>query len=128
MSRAVASRLDLPELFAGVVSETCNLLHADRATMFLLDHQTDELWALVGEGMSHTIRIPRHAGIVGSCVQTGQIINIPDAYEDSRFNQSIDKKTGYRTTSILCMRIDSDDGDILGALQGYIPYSTLEAL
>lgn len=50
-------------------------------------------------------------------------MNIPDCYKDPRFNQAVDKKTGYRTRSMLCLPIfpSSDDMDqdrqTLGVLQ-----------
>ena len=45
-----------------------------------------------------------------------QIVNIIDAYEDPRFNPDIDKKTGYKTKSILCMPIVSKNG-VIGVVQ-----------
>ena len=44
-------------------------------------------------------------GLAGHVVQTGETINIKDAYNDKRFNPNVDKKTGYRTKTILCMPI-----------------------
>lgn len=55
-------------------------------------------------------------GIAGQVATTGQTLNIPDAYENDKFNQAIDKKTGYRTRAILCMAIKSND-QVIGVLQ-----------
>jgi signal transduction protein with GAF and PtsI domain len=55
-------------------------------------------------------------GIAGLVATNGQKLNIADAYENSHFNQAIDKKTGYRTKAILCMPIKSDD-KVIGVLQ-----------
>lgn len=55
-------------------------------------------------------------GIAGQVATTGKTLNIPDAYENPNFNQTIDKKTGYRTKAILCMPIKSDD-QVIGVLQ-----------
>lgn len=55
-------------------------------------------------------------GIAGHVATTGQMLNIPDAYDDPNFNQAIDKKTGYRTKAILCMPIKADD-QVIGVLQ-----------
>ena len=55
-------------------------------------------------------------GIAGHVATTGQILNIPDAYDDPNFNQAIDKKTGYRTRAILCMPIKADE-QVIGVLQ-----------
>jgi len=45
------------------------------------------------------------AGFVGNCYQSQVTLNIPDAYEDPRFDKSVDKKTGYRTRAVLCAPI-----------------------
>ena len=55
-------------------------------------------------------------GIAGMVATSGQILNIPDAYDNPNFNQTIDKKTGYRTKAILCMPIKADD-QVIGVLQ-----------
>ena len=44
-------------------------------------------------------------GIAGQVASTGKPLRVPDAYDDPRFNSSVDKLTGYRTKSILCMPI-----------------------
>jgi adenylate cyclase len=62
------------------------------------------------------IRISMDQGIAGMVATTGQTLNIPDAYENDKFNQAIDKKTGYRTRGILCMPIKSED-QVIGVLQ-----------
>ena len=41
-------------------------------------------------------------GIAGECARTGKILNIPDAYDFPAFNPEVDKKTGWRTRSVLC--------------------------
>jgi cAMP and cAMP-inhibited cGMP 3',5'-cyclic phosphodiesterase 10 len=54
-------------------------------------------------------------GIAGRVAQTGETLNISDAYNDPRFNRSIDQVTGYVTKSILCMPIF-----IRGAIMGVV--------
>merc|ERR1711948_101124 len=66
------------------------------------DEKKQQLWS-VSTDSGKEIRIPKNAGIVGECVKEAAVIAIPDAYEDSRFNQEIDKKTGYHTKSILAV-------------------------
>lgn len=44
-------------------------------------------------------------GIAGYVATTCSTLNIRDAYKDQRFNPEVDKKTGFRTKSILCMPI-----------------------
>ena len=69
---------------------------------YIHDKNADELWSMQGEV---NLRFPASKGLAGQCLKTGEVINIPEAYEDDRFNQASDKKTGYRTRTILCMPI-----------------------
>jgi GAF domain-containing protein len=63
------------------------------------------------------IRIPCGAGIAGHCFQSGETINLADAYADSRFNKEVDQRTGYRTRSLLCAPVHNRDGQRLGVVQ-----------
>ena len=56
-------------------------------------------------------------GIAGTVAATGEVINIPDAYEDARFDSSHDKATGYRTKTILCAPVKDGSGRIVGVIQ-----------
>ncbi len=118
VTSAIAAELDLDTLLKKIIDVTTDMLGADRATLFIHDPKTDTLWSRIAMGMqSKEIRIPSSAGIAGSCFTSGKEINIPEAYEDPRFNQAVDKKTGYRTHNILCMPIVHKDGRKLGVIQ-----------
>jgi len=76
------------------------LLDAERSSLFLVEG--DSLLLKVAEDIDsdNEIRIPIGSGIAGAMAQSGEVINIADAYADSRFNPGIDKKTGFKTTDI----------------------------
>ena len=77
------------------------MLDCERATLFINDEKTNELYTEVGEGLDENlIRFPNHLGIAGT-VLSGESVNIPHAYADLRFNPSFDKQTGFFTRSIL---------------------------
>ena len=44
-------------------------------------------------------------------------MNIADAYADPRFNQEVDRRTGYRTRSILCAPVVDVGGRVVAVLQ-----------
>lgn len=44
-------------------------------------------------------------------------MNIPNAYEDPRFDPSVDDGTGFRHRTILCMPIKNSSGQIIGVIQ-----------
>ena len=39
------------------------------------------------------------------------------SFQDPRFNVEVDKRTGYRTQSLLCMPINDQEGEVLGVAQ-----------
>jgi putative methionine-R-sulfoxide reductase with GAF domain len=63
------------------------------------------------------IRIPLGSGIAGAAAQSGETIRIDDAYADPRFNQAVDKQTGYRTRSILSLPITDQSGQVFAVAQ-----------
>jgi signal transduction histidine kinase len=63
------------------------------------------------------IRLPVGKGLAGYVAKTGETINIPDAYNDARFNPEVDKRTGYHTHNMLCMPMRNRDGKLIGVFQ-----------
>jgi adenylate cyclase len=118
ISKNLAGELNLDELLKRIISATTELLDADRSTLMIYDPKTNELWSRYAEGINITeIRIPASQGIAGAVFTSGQVANITDAYQDPRFNQAVDKRTGYKTETILCMPIVSKTGEKLGVTQ-----------
>jgi adenylate cyclase len=113
----VTSEIDLKVILRRVMSEATRMLQADRSTLFLNDEKTDELFAMVGEGLDTEIRLPNHAGIAGAVFTSGRTVNIPHAYADLRFNPAFDKQTGYFTRAILCVPVISKNGKAVGVTQ-----------
>mmetsp|Transcript_19770 Transcript_19770/g.21494 ORF Transcript_19770/g.21494 Transcript_19770/m.21494 type:complete len:477 (-) Transcript_19770:496-1926(-) len=111
--RAMQGEMGVNSLIFTITQRTIRVVEADRCTLYLVDNIHRGLFAMQGEV---NIRISMDQGIAGLVATTGQKLNIPDAYENPHFNQTIDKKTGYRTKAILCMPIKSDD-KVIGVLQ-----------
>lgn len=63
------------------------------------------------------VRVEWGSGIAGHVAESGEPVNIPDAYLDERFNKEIDVLTGYRTKALLCMPIKDCSGDVIGVAQ-----------
>merc|ERR1712196_652235 len=89
------------------------LAQADRCTVFMLDLHRGELWS-VSTDTGAEIRIPKNKGIAGECATEKKVINIEDAYMDSRFNKDFDIASGYHTKSILAVPIMADDQESEG--------------
>ncbi|XP_048125528.1 cAMP and cAMP-inhibited cGMP 3',5'-cyclic phosphodiesterase 10A isoform X3 [Alosa alosa] len=104
-----------------------NLVNADRCALFQVDHINKELYSDlfdIGEEdegkpvfrKTKEIRFSIEKGIAGQVARTGEVLNIPDAYADPRFNREVDLYTGYTTRNILCMPIVSR-GTVIGVVQ-----------
>jgi len=123
VARHLSASADLVQILSAIIDAMRDLLDAERATVFEFDAKTNELFTTVAHGVgasteaSEGIRIPATAGIAGECAQSRTIINVPDAYADARFNQEIDRKTGFRTKSILAIPLVDFDGDLIGVAQ-----------
>ena len=99
----------LYEILPKITLKTGELLNADRATIFLLDKEPNELGAIVAKdenGKSLELRIPATVGILGEVATFKKVVNIPyDFYDDPR---SVNAKKSceriaYRTYSLLAM-------------------------
>lgn len=118
VTTAIARELQLQPLLRKIMDTVTEILDADRSTLFLYDSKTQELWSNVAQGIGeNVIRFPSSAGIAGTVFTTGETVNIPDVYRDGRFNQEVDRKTGYRTTSMLCIQVTTKTGVPLGVMQ-----------
>ncbi|MBE9118422.1 GAF domain-containing protein [Lusitaniella coriacea LEGE 07157] len=113
----------LDEMLRSITLKTGELLGADRTTIFLLDDDQDELWAIVAkgdDGKPLEIRIPVGVGIAGEVAQFKEVINIPyDFYDDPRSAaaKEFDKKNHYRTYSMLALPLLSEDGELVAVVQ-----------
>jgi adenylate cyclase len=115
---AISTELHLGILFNRIMAAATAMLDAERSTLFLFDAGTSELWSEVAEGADQKeIRIPSRSGIAGAAFSSGEVLVIPDAYADSRFNPAVDLASGYRTRNILAAPIIDKSGEHLGVVQ-----------
>ncbi len=116
--RAVSSELEIDQLLQKIVAKTSEVMNADRCTLFLVHRKTGELWSRVAQGANMgEIRVPRGMGIAGHVAVTGETVNITDAYQDPRFNREVDRRSGYRTRTMLCMPLRNEKNEVIGVMQ-----------
>lgn len=108
---------ELQTIFQSTMEDAHQVVHAERATLWIYDAKTNALWSSVAMGTKGIIRVAADSGLVGACVMSKQAINVPDAYPDARFNQSVDQKTGYRTRSVVVVPILNKQQQVVGAVQ-----------
>ncbi len=120
MSKHEAFESMLEQFLEAFTLKVGEILHADRASLFLVDSERGELWSQVAQSEGERplqIRIPLSTGIAGHVATTGETLNIPDAYGHPLFNREVDRQTGYRTRSILCVPITDSRGRVFAAVQ-----------
>ena len=118
VAKALVAERDLDRLLKLIVQAAARVVEADRCSLFLVDKAKGELWSKIAQGVgTREIRFPMGRGIAGTVAETNTPINIADAYDDPRFNPDVDKETGYRTKSILCVPMRSLEGEVVGVLQ-----------
>ena len=117
--KAMSAETDFDRLLQLIMKETTRAMDADRSSLFLLDRERNELWSRIALGLEEKkeIRFKSHLGIAGQVATSGQVLNIPEAYDDPRFNKEVDRQTGYRTKTILCAPVRNKEGTIVGVLQ-----------
>jgi Nif-specific regulatory protein len=116
LSQQLNAERDLSRLLDLMAREVARLLAAERASVFLWDRSTDELWSLVALG-SEPLRFDARRGVAGAVVHTGITINVPDVQQEPRFYPAIDARTGFRTRNILAVPLRNHAGEIIGAFQ-----------
>eukprot|EP00505_MAST-04D_sp_SCG-Rhode-Island_P002892 Stramenopile-MAST_4_protein_2892 len=99
--------LSVNDIIERLVDNLADIFDAERCGLFIYceDLTPPELVLLVDK-KSRGIRLPV-SGIAGHVAVTGDIENVRNAYFDERFNREVDKKTGFRTKSILCAPVFS---------------------
>ncbi|MBE9116681.1 GAF domain-containing protein [Lusitaniella coriacea LEGE 07157] len=127
------SSLELDEILKRVMDAAKELMNADRSTLWLLDSEANELWTRIpfGDRSVREIRIEVGQGYAGTVAQMNVALNIPfDLYDypDSEMAKKTDRKTGYRTCSLLCMPVLNPDGELIGVTQLVNKKKSLEGL
>ncbi|CAG9564788.1 unnamed protein product [Danaus chrysippus] len=132
----ICNELEVRVLCHKILQNVSILLDADRGSLFLVQGErassphpqngrclVSKLFDVCSKSTPEQmeqleeIRIPWGSGIVGYVAESGEPVNIPDAYKDKRFNHDIDQQTGYKTRSLLCMPIKDINGEVIGVAQ-----------
>src|SRR5512143_1001729 len=118
VSKALSTVGDLDTLLRLIMEKVTELMEADRSTLFLVTEDGRQLWSKFIQGSEVVeIRLDVGEGIAGWVAQTREIVNIPDAYADQRFQPAVDLKSSYRTRSILSVPMLGALGGLVGVLQ-----------
>src|SRR3990172_9930664 len=96
-SKILNSTLVLDRLLELILEVATRELRADRGTVYLVFKEAGEIRARIAQGMeTRILRVKIGEGISGKVAETGETVRIVDAYQDARFAQKFDTKSGYR--------------------------------
>jgi len=112
----LAMTADLDALLTRICTASTSLVSSERASIFLHDPKTGELWTKVALGAKE-IRVPSTAGIVGHVFQTNETLLVPEPYQDARFNREVDKRNGFITRNLLTVPVKNLERRQIGVLQ-----------
>lgn len=116
VSRLLAVPGDVDRMLCQLAEATTRLLDCERASIFLHDLLTNELWTKVAL-QSGEIRVPCSAGIVGHAFTRNEVVHVADPYSDPHFNPEPDRRTGFVTRNLLSAPVPGLDGKPIGVIQ-----------
>ncbi|KAK9875164.1 hypothetical protein WA026_005955 [Henosepilachna vigintioctopunctata] len=113
------------KMIAEMVKFVKIILSADKCSFYLLD-TADELVADVfehgveeKEGIVKNTKVHldgKEKEIIATVAKGGQLINIRDAFNDSRFETDVDNQSGFIVRSVMCTAVKGSNG-ILGVIE-----------
>lgn len=114
----ISAARDVDQLLRTVMDRLTSLLNAEAATLFMHDPGTNELWSRVLKGSTlKELRIPVDLGVAGYVFRHGKTVVVGNAYDDSRFNPEVDRRSGFKTRSIIATPLKHVGGKVRGVLQ-----------
>ncbi len=120
VSRNINSILDLDPLLKVVMANATQVMKAEASSVLLLDEDEKELVFRIALGEKgekvKKIKLKVGEGIAGWVAKTGKTMIVNNVKKEPRFNQKVDKKTGFKTRSILCVPLFSKE-KMIGVIQ-----------
>jgi sigma-B regulation protein RsbU (phosphoserine phosphatase) len=121
VSGLINSITDFDELLRQILAVARRVMHAEAASLFLTNDASGGLDLAMSsraddEFVQPRIFVPRGQGISGWVLEHEESLLIPDAYADPRFFRDADKKSGFRTRSMLCAPL-KQEGKVIGVIQ-----------
>src|SRR5436309_11087339 len=111
------SEKNFEQLLKLIADEATKHVDAERATIFMLDKEKNEIWAKIALGVSDTIRFDSRLGTAGAVLISGKPMIVEDAYKSPLFYASIDSSTGFNTRSILSVPLRNPQQEVICVFQ-----------
>ena len=148
---SLAIEKDQNILYDKILSFLRNATNAEAGTLYLMNDEKDKIYFMTSQNsrFGHSSGGGRRevpydtTSLVGYVCKSGEVLNIPDAYQipadrPYKFNDAFDKKSNYRSVSMITVPMLTPAGEIIGAAQLInkldpltgepIPFSALDEL
>ncbi len=121
IANLINSELSIGKLLSNVMKTVKKTFAADAASMLLIDEKTGDLKFQIvlgeaGNEIKKIFRLKKGQGIAGMVAETGTPLNLEDVYNHPNFSPEFDKKSNYRTRSMICVPLKVH-GKIIGVIQ-----------
>ncbi len=118
LGELVRQEISAEQMLGRIVDVVTDALSAERATIYLLDPERDELVSVAAHLPELAeLRVPLGQGVAGHVARTGERVNIPNSPGDDRFWGSVDARTGYSTEAMLAGPLVGEGGRLIGVAQ-----------
>jgi len=115
MQEAVVNVMDFTRVLGIIVDCAYSIVPADRISVMVLSDDRKSMTVFVSKDVK-SLNISATKGVAGYVATTGLKVNIKDAYDDPRFDSSVDDEFGFKTTSLVCVPILAGGG-VVGVIQ-----------
>jgi signal transduction histidine kinase len=116
----INSSLNIEDVLDHAMKWAEEFMDAEASSVYELNKERDEIFIRLARGEKREpvrgIRLSVGEGIAGWVVKTGRPVVSQDVRKDKRFSDKFDKKTGFKTISMICVPLIAKDEPI-GALQ-----------
>ncbi|GMI12756.1 hypothetical protein TrRE_jg10957 [Triparma retinervis] len=115
MQEAVVNVMDFTRVLGIIVDCAYSIVPADRISVMVLSDDRKSMTVFVSKDVK-SLCISSTKGVAGYVATTGLKLNIKDAYEDPRFDSTVDDEVGFKTKSLVCVPILAGGG-VVGVIQ-----------
>ncbi len=118
INQLLVSTVDPNDLLETILESALRLFSVEGCSIGLIDEAKGQLAFIdmAGKAKAEEFRVDLGHGIAGWVAQTGQGVVSNDVSQDLRFFRGIDKKTGFKTKSILCAPLKQRD-QLIGVIE-----------
>lgn len=120
ISQRISEKKDLHVLLNEIMESCKELMNAEASSLMIYEEKDNQLHFQVATGekgeVVKNISVNMGEGIAGWVAQHREPLLIEDCYKDPRFNPEYDKKSNFRTKSMICVPMIRKD-KLIGIIQ-----------